>query len=459
MNLNIARNTAYNFFMIYRNRPYGLLEHIKSFFRIFTLKELKKRIGINDIVLSSTALVFFVFYLYMSCCRTEIVIYHGPYSAYTPISLQKRIQDEYDKKIPIWNLRYLLKAMVASDETSDYLSSWQQQMAEKKSTRENRVYLYTMNTGTWINPTYLEDIDSGKISKKWQNGNLTLVKNLLDDSLEIIGYKKQDILYYMPLFIWHKDSLLFGVDSALESGRQLVLNRKKGSGCSNMVPTVFLLEKYGEIPSFVLSKQNVVKEVLTKKQLVGVISTDEYDAQLDENQKGNLFIEPIPVNIPLDPIIVRRSEWNRSKRVNEKSKNLLIQKNVMIDVASQEGRKMHCLGEMLYFYLSMPIICACDSPNKAKIIYWGLDDFKNRLADTTSQVVAYLCKVNYACLGKEYYSFDVVDCCFGSITGNEYFILNNIDSASVANGYKRIVFADQKKRFDDLQKEYNECFR
>lgn len=401
-----------------------------------------------------------------------MTIYHGPYSAYTPISLQKKIQEGYDGQIPIYDRDILLKASVEKNEKLDYKESWLHTMIGKDKTYKNQLHLYSLNTVSWLFLKYMSggikisdghdfefiegtNVDTGNsrtaVLKIIQDG----VKN---DTLEIIGYKRSDRMYYHPLVVWHKDSVLFRLDSLVETRKMFVLNNKRGSGSTNLVANVYLREKYKSVDVVYMSKSEMLQSLVSKNQLIGVMSDDEFTNQLDEGQKRLLFMEPMMINIPIDPIVVRKWEWDQVGVTKRKEVLARLKKEyILIDTIGRQGEIMDCLRDMLKFYLSMPIIDWGEQGERSVVcktessFIRGDSIFKGR--DTVAldtifdeKGLLYLCRVRYADIRNPFYSFELKT------------ISRDGRDTEDEKKFNRLIPLESKAEFDALMIRYKELF-
>lgn len=127
---------------------------------------------------------------------STVYIYHGPYATYTPVDLQKKRQEEYNKKSGWWNWginKIWLKAAVVKRKDLDYPECWKEAFWENMD--DGKKVVFSVNSYTWM------CLAKGKVpcdSLKVQNGCDSC-------TLKVIGYKKAERPYYLLRFISHKN--------------------------------------------------------------------------------------------------------------------------------------------------------------------------------------------------------------------------------------------------------------
>lgn len=390
----------------------------------------------------------------------KLTIYNGPYSTYTPVSLQTKRQKEINEKVSlckcILGKDVLIKIEVTKDQNLTYSEGWWQSLERNKPTQLKKFVLFT-NSYFWLL------LNNGHLL------NTTWRKKPQEDAyrLEVIGYKKTEKPYYTSRFIWHKDMLFPNLEEP-DSCLSFLLNSKSESGSTHIVPEVYLLENSKEsLPDISWdTRQNIIQECVYKKQIIGVTSHSEYNEQLDKAMKDSLSIKDIMVNIPTDVVVMvtgyipktsisdRPEELDSLLVMDDKTlkekynaclwtgtnsvKNTLQAKNLIItrDKDSVDYAKAVCLHEMFKYYVSMGILRPNEKKKKSIILPQESDWLKVMSTRESDSILIY--KTRYGNLEDHYYSFDFI-CKIPKNKLNEY-----IDSTG---NNKRVIpcgpFADE----------------
>lgn len=399
-----------------------------------------------------------------------LTIYNGPYSIYTPVSLQAKKQKEINEKFPLSKYLFcngeLVKIEMTKDQNLTYSEGWWQSIETKDNNQLKKIVLFT-NSYFWL------------LQNKGCVSDTVWLSSRQGDAyrLEVIGYKKTEKPYYTSRFIWHK-SMPFPCLKQKVKHQSFLLNSKDESGSTHIIPEIYLLEKCNtELPDISWdTRQNIIQECVFKKQIIGIMSHSEYSEQLDKAMKDSLSIKDIMVNIPMDVVTmvtghipkdridkldgldnlsnmsdsILKDKYKAHLWTNtDFAKQILQAKNLIITQAkdSLEYKKSACLREMLTYYVSMGII-RYDKKNKLSIIIPQDSDWLNiRSIKEADSVMIY--KTRYGNLEDHYYSFDFI----GKIA------MENLSHKNCHQGHRIIPCGSSANELENLINKRDSLFK
>lgn len=356
-------------------------------------------------------LIIFLFILSLFFVSKEIIrVGYGPYYASTPLDLKSMLQERYRK---------LNNELFGSFFGKKYYTFQVhvQDISDCKDIVE-RCVLYSK----------VEDREEDKNKRSYQMISVNTYKWLTaskeeKDSLYIIGYKIAGKDYYTSRFIWHKQ-IADGNLAKIQSVKQIVdsfpeipifLNSNQTSGSTYIVPKIYLMENSLDDLSNIsfAMKHDVINEIATKRQAIGVISDSEFTEQLG-SLKESLFVQDIMVNIPHDLIVVNKKWWNDLGTDARKHLLEILEKhNMMIcsymakngnekkepsksDSISEKQNIRNVMESLFLYYVSMGV----KTKNDIYIPDYNLLDIT---IDNNSNFCAY--KTVYGNLSTGYYTF------------------------------------------------------
>ena len=345
---------------------------------------------------------------------STVYIYHGPYATYTPVDLQKKRQDEYNKKSGWWNWginKIWLKAAVVKRKDLDYLDCWKEVFWENID--DQKKVIFSLNTYTYM------CLAGGDISR-----NCIPIKDNNDSvfcHLKIVGYKKAERPYYLLRFITHKNGTFPSTPEEFARAKY-ILNVKEGSGSTHVTPEVYLLENCTKTLPVVAwdSKNNMVRELVANKSegpnkgryWIGAISDSEYNELLDQEMRDSLIIQDVMINIPHDPLVIIQEVWQKYKGVlGEEAVCDYLCKNGLMEKGS---KRIAYLQRMYKYYVALGILRKDEEGN----FYIHNPQYENRVKGNEMNILpadpykdsisvwCYFYKTVYGNLEDHYYRFE-----------------------------------------------------
>lgn len=343
---------------------------------------------------------------------STVYIYHGPYATYTPVDLQKKRQEEYNKKSGWWNWginKIWLKAAVVKRKDLDYPECWKEAFWENMD--DGKKVVFSVNSYTWM------CLAKGKVpcdSLKVQNGCDSC-------TLKVIGYKKAERPYYLLRFISHKNGTFPSTPKEFAQAKY-ILNVKEGSGSTHITPEVYLLENCTNTLPTVLwdSKSNMINELVADKPegqnkgryWIGAISDSEYNELLDQEMRDSLIIQDVMINIPYDPLVIIQEVWQKDKGgIGEDAVCDDLCKNGLMEKGS---KRISYLQRMYKYYIALGILRKDEEGN----FYIHNPQYENRVKGNEMNVLpdgpykdsvsvwCYFYKTVYGNLEDHYYRFE-----------------------------------------------------
>lgn len=362
---------------------------------------------IGGIVLILLIVVLWYFFF-----PSTVYIYHGPYATYTPVDLQKKRQEEYNKKYTwlAWGRdKIWLKAAVVKRKDLDYLECWKEAFLENKA--NGKKVIFSVNSYTWM------CLAKGKVSC-----DSLKVRNGCDScTLKVIGYKKAERPYYLLRFITPRKGTFPSTPEEFAQAKY-ILNVKEGSGSTHVTPEVYLLENCTRTLPVVAwdSKNNMVRELVANKPegqnkeryWIGAISDSEYNELLDQEMRDSLIIQDVMINIPHDPLVIIQEVWQKDKGgigkdavCDDLCKNGLMEKG---------SKRISYLQRMYKYYIALGILRKDEEGN----FYIHNPQYENRVKGNEMNILldgpykdsisvwCYFYKTVYGNLEDHYYRFE-----------------------------------------------------